>query len=459
MDARDDLPPLRGHQNPLDGIRALAAFGVLVLHVAGATGAAYQDSLFSWLLSRGDAGVAVFFTLSGLLLYRPWAVALVYGGPAPATRDYLWRRALRVLPAYWVAIVVGLLLFSPEHVRSVGTWVQWLLLVQIYNPDPWWTGTGPEGLYQMWTLPVEAAFYLALPLIALVVAAVAARGDDPARRAGRALWTLTALFAISLVFVFFTFYPEWRPDFGLYLPRYLIWFAPGMMLAVLVAWANAETGVYTPIRRLCRTVASSAGLCWAVAAIAYLVASTELTGSRSVGFDAFWPAMFRTVLYTVIALFVVAPFALGPGGEQGPLGRVVGGPVMRFLGRISYGVFLWHTIVIALASRWLDVPRPGGGFWPALVVVTALSVAVATACYYGIERPARRLGRRRRAVADREPQAGGDGDEGHDGGQREEGGHEVGDDLTGAAPQQGEGEHADAGEQESPGREGQQTAH
>src|SRR5215831_326317 len=97
------------HQGPLDGLRAAAAAAVLLTHVGGLTGYTVTGTPVSWVLSRGDVGVPIFFTLSGLLLYRPWAAAALTGSQTVPLGTYLRRRALRILPAYWAVVTVALL--------------------------------------------------------------------------------------------------------------------------------------------------------------------------------------------------------------------------------------------------------------------------------------------------------------------------------------------------------------
>ena len=119
-------PTVSGHQNALDGLRAIAAFAVLAVHVGGRTGFAYTGSPASWVVSRGDIGVPVFFTLSGLLLYRPWARAALHGSQPPHVLSYLWRRALRILPVYWAVVLIALPTLNPAHAHSSWTWAQYL---------------------------------------------------------------------------------------------------------------------------------------------------------------------------------------------------------------------------------------------------------------------------------------------------------------------------------------------
>ncbi|WP_232306798.1 acyltransferase family protein, partial [Thermobifida cellulosilytica] len=178
------LPQVSGHQPALDGMRALAALLVLVFHVATETGDALAPGAVGALLAGGDMAVPLFFALSGLLLYRPWAAAAIDGAPGPSVRAYLRQRAVRILPAYWLVAVVALLLWSREHLGSPRAWLEVLTLTFTYDPHPWWTGTGPRGLGQIWSLCVEVSFYLLLPLLAAALAALARRG--PAPRAGAA---------------------------------------------------------------------------------------------------------------------------------------------------------------------------------------------------------------------------------------------------------------------------------
>src|SRR5436190_14296516 len=85
----------------LDAVRAIGAIGVLAYHVAFNTGLSTHGT-WNGVLARLDVGVALFFVLSGFLLFRPYALAAATGGTRPSTPRYLWRRAVRILPAYWL---------------------------------------------------------------------------------------------------------------------------------------------------------------------------------------------------------------------------------------------------------------------------------------------------------------------------------------------------------------------
>ncbi|MGY2063459.1 acyltransferase family protein, partial [Nocardia gipuzkoensis] len=153
--------PQRAFVPALEGMRALAALGVVLTHVAFQTGASGVPVL-GRVWGRFDMAVAVFFGLSGFLLWRPHAAAARGHGSAPPARRYLLHRAARILPAYWV-VVCAVLILLPSAAHSAGrrVWLANLALLQVFVPL-----TLTDGLTQMWSLSVEVAFYLVLPILA-----------------------------------------------------------------------------------------------------------------------------------------------------------------------------------------------------------------------------------------------------------------------------------------------------
>ena len=126
----------------LAGLRAVAAYGIVATHVA------FQTATGSAVLERFDYFVAVFFALSAFLLAR--------GG---LREGYYSRRVARLAPAYVVCVAVVLLALPPLAGVTWGQAVANLLLVQVYVPH-----SLIDGLTQMWSLCIEAAFYVVLPL-------------------------------------------------------------------------------------------------------------------------------------------------------------------------------------------------------------------------------------------------------------------------------------------------------
>ncbi|MDP9862674.1 MULTISPECIES: acyltransferase family protein [Streptosporangium] len=387
------LPRTGGHLDALDGVRAVASLAVLVFHVATESAAALDEGFGGALLARGDVAVPIFFALSGLLLYRPFAASLLLGGAPVRTRAYLWKRAVRILPAYWLVTVTAMLIWSRDHLSDGWTWFQLLTLNQNYVTDPWWFALGPKGLAQMWSLSVEVAFYVALPLIAAGLAAFARRGGEDVRaRAGRLLVGLGALAALSFVWTLLSYYPQYRPYLNVWPPRSMIFFAAGMALAVVLVWVEADPDESSPARRFRRAAAASPGSWWLVAAMAYALAASPVTGTRFLGIDGVWSGMFELALYTVVAFCLLVPATLPPPGDS-PVRLLLANRVMGFLGRVSYGVFLWQFVVIYLWYGFTEQQPFSGGFLGNLVAVTVVTLVLATLTHRLVERPARRLNR------------------------------------------------------------------
>ena len=159
----------------VEGMRGFAAICVLVGHVllfSYSAGGLYE--LGRWL---APFGLVIFFTISGFLLYRPFLAARQVGeSVGELTPSYLWRRAVRILPAYWVALTISSLWLNWTEVLSDHWWVYYGML-QAYSPH--WV---LNGIAPAWSLCVEVTFYLALPLVALALAGV---GLGSGRRSGR----------------------------------------------------------------------------------------------------------------------------------------------------------------------------------------------------------------------------------------------------------------------------------
>ena len=339
LDARGGLESVpAGRVDSLTGIRAVAAILVVLTHAAYTTGR-YTHGYAGLIYSRMEIGVPIFFVLSGFLLFSPWvraSAASRESGSAerkdgPSVRRYAWHRVRRIMPAYVVTVLAAYLLY---HFRTAGpnpghTWLglfRNLTFTQIYTDDYLFSYLH-QGLTQMWSLAVEVAFYVALPVLAWLLLVVLCR-----RRWRPVLLMigLTVLVFITPAWLVLVHTTDWLPDGArLWLPTYLAWFVGGMMLAAL-----REMGVR-----------AYALVCVPLAIVCYLIASTPIAGAPTTSPSELREGLAKAAFYAVIATLAVAPLALG---NRGWYARVMASRPMVFLGEISYEIFLIHLVTMEL---------------------------------------------------------------------------------------------------------------
>jgi peptidoglycan/LPS O-acetylase OafA/YrhL len=381
-----------------DGLRAIAAGAVVLLHVSLISGYTFRQSDgVGPYLARGEAGVYLFFLISGYLLYRPFVAARFDGAPGPGLRSYARRRALRIMPAYWVALTILVVIFDVRErndVSSLRDVIAYYGFLQIYSES-----TLIGGLQQAWSLCTEMAFYVFLPLWAMAMRRTRRETESANRALNVELIGLAVLYAVGIVtrwLVVRDFPPgnvavDYRLD---WLPMNADLFALGMGLAVTREWSVRRR---EPVRVL-EIVGRHPGACWALAGVAYWAVSTRAHLTLGVGADTPDQWMARQLLYAATAFFLLLPAVFGPQ-DHGFVRRLLASRVMVAGGLISYGVYLWHEGVLDVWMRARDIQPFRGAFVPMLAVAVVGTVAIATLSYVLVERPA--LARSRRASAPR----------------------------------------------------------
>lgn len=369
----------KGFVPALEGIRGIAAVGVMTTHVAFVTRSSF-GSPAKRILGRLDLAVAVFFAKSGFLLWRAHARHAREDKPGTArpAGEFLRSRIERIMPAYVVLVAAAMLLLKQNHVNGPVTWVLNLTLTQIYTPK-----FLVAGLTHAWSLAVEMAFYAALPV--LWTAMKGLRGDS-------AMWRIPAILAFGASGLVFPAVP-WQSlglipagvNVQILPPAFTAWFAAGMLLAEI---ATAPPGALV---RMCRDKMARYG--WWFAGGAALVATT-VPAWFSEGFVHPGPVEFatRTGLAGVMAFLVLSPVVLAPEGTRFP---VLESAPLQKLGTWSYGLFLWHQLVLLASfplTRTALWDRRMGVIWP---VTFGGSLAAAAASHHFLEEPARRALERR----------------------------------------------------------------
>jgi len=364
----------------LDGLRALAALAVLGTHLGFQSGAGLAGP-GSAALARLDVGVAVFFVLSGFLLHRPRALAHLRGDAPPPLARYVRRRALRVLPAYWVAVVLALLLLGvnagPRD--SAVEWVRQLTLTHVYG-----SGHEVRGLSQTWSLCTEVAFYALLPAWGGLCARLG--GATPRARLQRELLAAGTLALVPVVWdaVLRGTVVDERVA-GLWLPAHADWFAVGLALAAARAWQESSPPGRWRLVGL-DAVADATGTCWGAALALFVLATTPVAGPLSLGAVGRWEVGLKEYLYAAIAGLLLLPCVFGDQGRG--LGRALlrSRPVV-WVGQRSYGVFLLHLVVLELTCQLLGLPVFGGHLLEMTLVVVPVSLLAAAASLRWVEQP------------------------------------------------------------------------
>jgi peptidoglycan/LPS O-acetylase OafA/YrhL len=357
----------------LNALRAVGAIMIVLTHAAFNTGR-INDGWTGAMLARFDFGVTLFFILSGFLLSRPWFLAAALGEHHPSTRHYLWKRALRILPLYWVVVLVALLFDPANDDAGRQVWVSNLTLTQLY-----FHGLLPSSLTQMWSLCTEVAFYVLLPVICLAFVGRFGRGLD-LRRVLTGAGTLSALGIAWQVRV--ATIPGHE---GQWLPGYLPWFMVGMVFAAASAAETAFPGRTRAGRALERLGADLTG-CWIIAVAVFAVACTPVAGPRLLLTPTSWEAGAKVVLYAVAGTFFVLPLVFGPE-RAGWVRERLSGPLPVWLGEISYGIFAIHMCVLNLVFHLLDLEVFTGRFLTVASMTLAITIVLASMSFYLFERP------------------------------------------------------------------------
>ncbi|OBB91155.1 acyltransferase [Mycolicibacterium peregrinum] len=348
----------------VEGMRACAAMGVVLTHVAFQTG--HTTGVSGRFFGRFDLAVAVFFALSGFLLWRGHAAAARGMRPRPRTGHYLRSRIVRIMPGYVVAVVVIILLL-PEAKADLTVWLANLTLTQIYVPL-----TLTAGLTQMWSLSVEVSFYLALPVLALLARRLPVRA-----RVG----VIVALAALSLLWVRIPFSGTTGLNPWNWPPAFFSWFAAGMVLAELTV------SPFGWVHRLARRRV----LMGVIAAVAFAIAASPLAGLEGLRPGSVGQVTLKTAMGAIVAGALLAPLVLDHPDTGHP---ILGNKVMVTLGRWSYGLFVWHLAALAMVFPMIGEFLFNGQMLVVLVLTLVFGFALAAVSYALVESPCREALRR-----------------------------------------------------------------
>ncbi|WP_048589331.1 acyltransferase family protein [Corynebacterium pseudotuberculosis] len=334
----------------LEGLRGVAAIGVLLTHTAFQTGVS-QSEIAGAILARFDFFVAVFFGLSAFLLWR--------GNHPGSPLSYFRRRAIRILPAYWACVLLVFAFLPDSFGSGWRTIVTTLTLTQIYPAH-----SLAGGLTHLWSLSVEVAFYLFLPALVWAL-----RGASKSMR----LLCFLGFFALGIGWAAV----PWPLDiagginFQLFPPSYAPWFAVGLIAAELegtkiTAWRGFN--VTWPWWMLALGVTWAAGQPW--------------FGPQGLTHPTPGEFVRKILAGALFGALILLPYAWRTGGAQR---SILGSRLLLTLGRWSYSLFLWHLPVLSVVFPLLGIAPFSGHFLLVTVVCFVGSVIVAAVSFTLVE--------------------------------------------------------------------------
>ncbi|HEY1353298.1 MAG TPA: acyltransferase [Ktedonobacteraceae bacterium] len=402
----------------LDGVRAIACLMVIWFHIYRIPRdlsiwptRPFTNLLLNTFLFFGKYGVTLFFVLSGFLLFLPFARSLLFEQAWPSTREFYLRRVFRILPAYYLSLILMVFVFQqqylqPQHRSELG-----LFFIFFMDSSQ---ATFKHLNAPFWTLAVEWQFYMLLPLLAMGMRSLV-------RRVTRAHRMRTIMLCIMLVMAwglfsryFGNYYVYQHPTETVLVPRplfngflaltygvsgkYLEDFGVGMLLSLCLSYSQRAT----PTSRLSVMLRRSWTWLWAAGPLCLLL---MILWSYNYSYPHTWPLFSSPLLFQMYALgnelgialafgLCISALLFGPARLKQPFEWLA----LRWLGTISYSLYMWHLPLLLLCIQWVQPLLTGWSPEQAYAIYWLwILVVVLPFCFFFfklVEEPGIRLGKR-----------------------------------------------------------------
>ncbi|MDB5507230.1 MAG: acyltransferase [Devosia sp.] len=373
------LSPTANRLYGADFLRAAACLMVMLHHISQRMGDA-DFGVLSALHSVtvfGTFGVGIFFVLSGFLLAHPFWLALDAQRPLPSLRIYASRRAARILPGFWLALTITFILSITLFGVAPNAQLIIRYLAGVFIVADWhWVTLFPVEINSpLWSISFEISSYVMLPLG--FAALFLLRPFTGTGWLARLPWLAVIGIALLLHWAFITFYPIDDVDrgwgYGLvggaksWMPHYNP-FAFFAMFAVGGLAAGVQTRL-AGLRHWAFDLIGLIGLGIVVSRLTLTVLGPSIeNGLFGIPYD-----------FPIFTLGIATPLAALPSSVV--LGPLLDNRPIRYLATISFGIYVWHYLVIELARiLWFPGLSPYrmtdvAGYVvaaPAIIVVTML---------------------------------------------------------------------------------------
>ncbi len=360
-------PPGKSAYLPqLDGLRGIAILSVLIHH--------FEVHLPVWI-DWGPIGVRTFFLLSGYLitlsLWKMMARAEGNGGYWRGIGAYHIRRFLRLAPALYLMIAIGCVMGLDYFWDGLGWHLAFLTNFYTLIHNEW-----PGAVSHLWSLSLQEQFYVVWPLVILLV---------PRRYLP---WALLGIMASAFAFRFWAFSVDASPFVRwLMLPAVMDSFALGALIA---CWKTSDRPIPLATGWTGLAVGLAAIGCYVIAR--FMRYATEITP---------WFGMMDTFENVFLGWILLRTIQ----GWGGVVGRIFENRVLVYLGKISYGLFVFHSLVHVVLTPWLDrigLTLPGHG-WERSAILIPVCIGIAAISWRWIEQPLGQWAHRRVSRAGKAP--------------------------------------------------------
>jgi peptidoglycan/LPS O-acetylase OafA/YrhL len=355
----------------LDGLRGIAVLLVLWYHVWEISWLPAPAWWLQFIPETGFIGVHLFFFLSGFVISYPFVQAVAKGQPEPTWAHFAWRRFIKIVPSYWLSILVayGIGYAATQHLTGVPVWKD--IGTHLFFVHTWWPQTYGSINGVLWTLAVEVEFYLIFPFTWWCFK--------------RRPWT-TAIAMIAIATLWRTYWASCCfttrfPTLSENLPGYLDIFACGM----LAAWIFVHCGnrVRESQLRAAMPAVALAGFAMFVALLLQAYALRHISQWETA-------SQLQTRWLFGVAFGVIA---LGSLCSPRWWEVMLANPPLRFMATISYNLYLYHQM-FARELVSLHVPPYTGDphfdpVWQLRYTVLAFTLTIAQAALvtYAFEIP------------------------------------------------------------------------
>ncbi len=372
---QDHIKNNQHHFEALTGLRGFAALWVFIFHSRifdSHIPITFFGVTITDAFGMGWIGVHIFFVLSGFLLSIPFINWIEGNGDLPNLKKYYKRRIFRVFPAYYVQLLVLLLLAYTIGFNELLNIKEFILhLFMMFLIEPWFI-TPLEGTW--WTLPTELSFYLALPFIAVIF-----------KRTGF-LSVLLIVIIATIVFRYFIFHSIENISTSLVIqkterfPGHITLFTFGMLTSYI--YHKKPT-----IPQWASSLLLIASFAWIYACIQWILQVAVIDG-------VYYKGHYSYFIWNTVNAIGLCGIVYCCATKNVITDLLFTNRPIFFIGIISYSFYLWHYPTIELVRLYL-IPNLQENIALSIIAICApITIIISTISYKLIEAPFIKLGRK-----------------------------------------------------------------